>query len=278
MPQGFLAAVNDAVGPDHCLSDPDLKASYERDWTRRFGAPALVVVRPASTSEVAKVLAACNRFQVAVVPQGGNTGLVGGSVPRGGEAVLSTSRLSRFLSCDPEEGLLVAEAGTTLAAAQAAAAGVHQELGIDIAARDCATLGGMVATNAGGIYVVRHGPMRARLGGLEVVLADGTVATRLLGLVKDNVGYDLAQTDGRKRRDARCGHKGRDPSRPGSSLPRHRPRRPAWDRPRVGGALSGRPVCVAGGRRVGNLAAATCGRDRRGRSSSTRTAWRSSER
>ena len=70
---------------------------------------------------------------------------------------------------------------------------MHQELGIDIAARDCATLGGMVATNAGGIYVVRHGPMRARLGGLEVVLADGTVATRLLGLVKDNVGYDLAQ-------------------------------------------------------------------------------------
>ncbi len=81
-PQGFLAAVREAVGPDHCLSDPDLKASYELDWTRRFGGPALVVVRPANTSEVAKVLAACNRFQVAVVPQGGNTGLVGGSVPR----------------------------------------------------------------------------------------------------------------------------------------------------------------------------------------------------
>ena len=94
------------------------------------------VVRPANTSEVAKVLAACNRFHVGVVPQGGNTGLVGGSVPRHGEAVLSLSRLSRVLSCDPEEGLIVAEAGTTLAAAQAAAAGVHTELGIDIAARD----------------------------------------------------------------------------------------------------------------------------------------------
>src|ERR1019366_7215773 len=178
-PQGFLAAISDAVGPDHCLSDPDLKASYELDWTRRFGGPALVVARPANTSEVAKVLAACNRFHVAVVPQGGNTGLVGGSVPRHGEAVLSVSRLSRVLSCDPEEGLIVAEAGTT-----------------HIAARDSATLGGMVATNAGGIHVIRHGPMRARLGGIEVVLADGTVASRLSGLVKDNVGDDPAQTQG----------------------------------------------------------------------------------
>ncbi len=192
-PQGFLAAVHDAVGAEHCLSDADLKASYELDWTRRFGGPALVVVRPANTSEVASVLAACSRFQVAVVPQGGNTGLVGGSVPRGGEAVLSLGRLNRVLSCDPDEGLLVAEAGTTLAMAQAAAASVHAALGIDIAARDSATLGGMVATNAGGIHVIRHGPMRARLGGIEVVLADGTVASRLSGLVKDNVGYDLAQ-------------------------------------------------------------------------------------
>src|ERR1035441_6365917 len=128
-PQGFLEAISDAVGPDHCLSDPELKASYELDWTRRFGGPALAVARPANTSEVAKVLAACNRFHVAVVPQGGNTGLVGGSVPRHGEAVLSVSRLSRVLSCDPEEGLIVAEAGTTLAAAQAAAAKLVNENG-----------------------------------------------------------------------------------------------------------------------------------------------------
>ena len=193
VPAGLLEALSDAVGRDHCLSDPDLKASYELDWTRRFGGPALAVVRPARTSEVAKVLAACNRFRIGVVPQGGNTGLVGGSVPRHGEVVISLSRLSGILSCDPEEALLVAEAGTTLAAAQAAAARVHAELGIDIAARDSATLGGMVATNAGGIHVIRHGPMRARLGGIEVVLADGTVASRLSGLVKDNVGYDLAQ-------------------------------------------------------------------------------------
>jgi len=187
-PQGFLAAVRDVVGPANCLSDPDLKASYELDWTRRYGGPALVVIRPANTSEVAKVLAACSLFNVGVVPQGGNTGLVGGSVPRGGEAVLSLRRLDRVLSCDAEEGLIVAEAGTTLAAAQRAAAEVGAELGIDIAARESATLGGMVATNAGGVHVIRHGPMRARLGGIEVVLADGTIASRLSGLVKDNVG------------------------------------------------------------------------------------------
>ncbi|MGA3216150.1 MAG: FAD-binding oxidoreductase [Acidimicrobiales bacterium] len=191
--EGFLAAVHDAVGPAHCLSDPDLKASYELDWTRRFGGPALVVIRPADTKEIAKVLAACARFQVGLVPQGGNTGLVGGSVPRNGEAVLSLGRLNRVLRCDPDQDLLEAEAGTTLAAAHRAAAAVHCELGIDIAARDSATLGGMVATNAGGIHVIRHGPMRARLAGIEVVLADGTIASRLSGLVKDNVGYDLAQ-------------------------------------------------------------------------------------
>ncbi|MGA2528690.1 MAG: FAD-binding oxidoreductase [Acidimicrobiales bacterium] len=192
-PPGFLQAVRDIVGPANCLCDPDLKASYELDWTRRYGGPALVVIRPADTSEVARVLSTCGRFNVGVVPQGGNTGLVGGSVPRRGEAVLSLRRLDKVLSCNLEEALLVAQAGTTLSVAHSAAAEVGCELGIDIAARDSATLGGMVATNAGGVHVIRYGPMRARLRGLEVVLADGTIASRLSGLVKDNVGYDIAQ-------------------------------------------------------------------------------------
>jgi FAD/FMN-containing dehydrogenase len=192
-PTGLLPALREIVGPVHCLCDPELRAPYELDWTRRFGAPALAVIRPADTAEVAKVLATCNRFRTGVVPQGGNTGLVGGSVPRGGEVVLSLRRLDKLVSCDEDQALIVAEAGTTLAAAQGAAARAGFELGIDIAARDSATLGGMVATNAGGVHVIRYGPMRARLGGLEVVLADGTVASRLSGLVKDNVGYDLAQ-------------------------------------------------------------------------------------
>jgi len=193
IPEGLLTAVRNVVGPDHCLTEPDLKSGYELDWTRRYGGSALLVARPADTAEVSKVLAACTHHRVPVIAQGGNTGLVGGSVPRDGEMILSLRRLNSVLSCDPEEGLLLAGAGTTLGAAQAAAANVGAELGIDIAARDSASLGGMVATNAGGVHVVRYGPMRSRLAGIEVVLADGTVASRLSGLVKDNVGYDLAQ-------------------------------------------------------------------------------------
>jgi len=162
------------------------------DWTRRFGGPALVVVRPANTSEVASVLAACSRFQVAVVPQGGNTGLVGGSVPRGGEAVLSLGRLNRVLSCDPDEGLLVAEAGTTLATAQAAAASVHAALGIDIAARDSATLGAWSHQRR------RHPRHPARPDARAARWNRGRARGRHrreppVRLVKDNVGYDLAQ-------------------------------------------------------------------------------------
>jgi len=193
LPEDFLAAIRNAVGTDNCITEPDLKSGYELDWTRRFGGRALLVARPGDTTEVARVLAACTRHRVPVVAQGGNTGLVGGSVPRAGEMILSLRRLNSVLRCDPDEGLLLAEAGTSLGAAQAAAASVGAELGIDIAARDSATLGGMVATNAGGVHVVRYGPMRSRLAGIEVVLADGTVASRLTGLVKDNVGYDLAQ-------------------------------------------------------------------------------------
>ena len=224
-PEGFLAAMLAVVGPEHCLRDHDLKAGYEVDWTRRFGGPALLVVRPADTDEVAAVLAACSRFGVPVVPQGGNTGLVGGSVPRRGEVVLSLRRLDRVLRCDADEGLLVAGAGTTLGAAQSAAAGVDSELGIDIAARDSATLGGMVATNAGGIHVVRYGPMRARLAGIEVVLADGTVASRLSGLREGQRRLRPLPDHGRQRRHARRRNEGRPPPRARPPLPRRRPGR-----------------------------------------------------
>ena len=187
----LLDEVRAVVGGEHCLVDPQLKAGYERDWTGRFEGPALMVVRPGDTSEVVAVVRACARHGAAIVPQGGNTGLVGGSVPRGGEVVLSLRRLDRLLRCDPDEALLEAEAGVTLARAQASAATCGMDIGIDLAARDSATLGGMTATNAGGVHVVRHGSMRQRLAGIEVVLADGTVASRRSGLVKDNVGLDL---------------------------------------------------------------------------------------
>jgi FAD/FMN-containing dehydrogenase len=185
------AALAEAVGERHLLIDPELTAGYERDLTGRFGGRAAAVVRPADAEQVAAVLRACAAAGAGVVPQGGNTGLVGGQVPRGGEIVLSLARLTEMGPLDPVARQITAGAGVTLAALDAAVRRAGLALGVDFAARDTATLGGMAATDAGGAQVLRHGTMRARVAGLEAVLADGTVLRRLSGLVKDNAGYDL---------------------------------------------------------------------------------------
>ena len=187
----LAARLAEIVGANHCLTDPDLRASYETDWTRRWSGTALAVVRPGSTDEIAAVLRACAEAGVGVVPQGGNTGLVGGSVPRDGEVVLSLRRLDAVEEVDADAGELTVGAGVTLGAAQSAARAAGWAVGVDFGARDTATIGGMVATNAGGVNVLRHGPMRRQVGGLEAVLADGTVLRRLPGMPKDNTGYDL---------------------------------------------------------------------------------------
>ncbi|HSL58103.1 MAG TPA: FAD-binding oxidoreductase [Acidimicrobiales bacterium] len=181
-----------AVGDEHVLVDDDVRAGYERDWTGRFVGRADAVVRPASTDEVSRVVSACARHRVPIVPQGGNTGLVGGSVPGDGGVVVSLTRLGAVTDVDPVAGQLTAGAGVTLAAVHEAARAAGWAYGVDFAARDTATVGGMVATNAGGHHVVRHGATRRQLLGVEAVLADGQVVSRLGGLVKDNTGYDLA--------------------------------------------------------------------------------------
>ena len=187
----LTATLREIVGERHCLTEPALRASYETDWTRRWSGSSLAVVRPGSVDEVAAVLRACAVAGVGVVPQGGNTGLVGGSVPRGGEVVLSTLRLAAMEAVDADAGEVTVGAGSTLAAVQRAARDARWEVGVDLGARDSATIGGMVATNAGGVNVVRHGPMRAQLLGFEAVMADGTIIRRLPGMPKDNTGYDL---------------------------------------------------------------------------------------
>jgi FAD/FMN-containing dehydrogenase len=187
----LAAALAEIVGPAHVLTDPELRRSYEVDWTGRFGAPSTLVVRPASTEEVAAVLAACGAAGIAVAVQGGNTGLVGGGVPRGGEVLLSLARLNTLEPVDTSSGQVTAGAGVRLAALQAHARAAGFEFGVDLAARDSATVGGLIATNAGGIRVLRYGSMRAQVMGLEAVLADGTVVSRLGGVPKDNTGYDL---------------------------------------------------------------------------------------
>jgi len=187
----LVTALRAIVGERHCLTDPALRASYETDWTRRFHGESVAVLRPASATEIAAILRACGDAGVGVVPQGGNTGLVGGSVPRGGEVVLSLLRLNEIETVDATAGEVTVGAGTTLTAVQAAARAAGWGVGVDLGARDSATIGGMVATNAGGVNVVRHGPMRSQLLGFEAVLADGSVISRLPGMPKDNTGYDL---------------------------------------------------------------------------------------
>ena len=188
----LLRALAAVVGPDHVLTDPDLRAGYEVDWTGRFRGTTPAVVRPGSTAEVAGVLAACREARAAVVPQGGNTGLVGGGVPLGGEVVLSLRRLDDVGAVDEASGQVTVGAGATLGAVQRAVRVAGFDVGVDFAARDSATLGGMVATNAGGVRLLRYGPMRAQVAGVEAVLAGGQVVSRLGGLLKDNTGYVLA--------------------------------------------------------------------------------------
>jgi FAD/FMN-containing dehydrogenase len=179
------------VGESHVLVDPSVTASYETDWTRRFTGRARCVVRPADAQQVASVLQLCGRHGVAIVTQGGNTGLVGGGVPSGGEVVLSMSRLRQIGPVDAESGQVNVGAGVTLAALQQTVRPMGLDFGVDFAARDSATIGGMVSTNAGGERVLRYGSTRQQVVGMEAVLADGSVLSRLEALPKDNTGFDL---------------------------------------------------------------------------------------
>lgn len=184
------------VGPEHVLLDDDLRASHETDWTGRFTGLSSAVVRPASTHEVARVLAACCEARVQVVIQGGNTGLVGGSVPPPEQAgyppvVLLTTRLCELGPVSRASRQVTVGAGVTLAVLTAHARAADLDFGVDLAARDSATVGGMVATNAGGIRVIRHGSMREQVAGVEAALVDGRVISRLDGPAKDSTGYDI---------------------------------------------------------------------------------------
>ncbi len=151
-----------------------------------------MVVRPADTAQVAAILRICSDAGVAVVPQGGHTSLVGGATPRGGEVVLSLSRLSGIGAVDAISGEVIVGAGVTLLALQERVRDAGFAFGVDLPSRGSATIGGMVATNAGGINVLRYGQMRAQVIGLEAVLSSSEVIKRLTGPQKDNTGYDIS--------------------------------------------------------------------------------------
>ena len=202
--QALVGELLGIVGDAQVLEDPAVIESHCIDWTRRFGGPALCVVRPGSVDEVAAVVRACVAAGVPVLPQGGNTGLVGGSVPAavGSSAdssspgalpvIVSTRRLSWMDPVDELSRQVSVGAGALLGDVQRWAQAAGWEYGVDIAARDSATIGGTVATNAGGIRVVAYGMTRAQVCGIEAVLPDGSVVSHMSGLAKDNTGFDLA--------------------------------------------------------------------------------------
>jgi FAD/FMN-containing dehydrogenase len=186
----FVEALRLIVGGNNVLAE-DL-ASYGTDWTGRFiGSPSLVV-RPGSTSEVSQVMQLCSKHNVAVVPQGGNTGLVGGTLADDGQIILSTSRINGIGPVDAVSQQISVGAGVTVEQVQEAAKQFGLRYAVDFGARGSATIGGTIATNAGGINVLRYGSTRQQLVGVEAVLPNGDVFEHMTGLLKDNTGYDLA--------------------------------------------------------------------------------------
>jgi len=192
MSMGWLDEVRAIVGAAHVLEGGDL-AAYEHDWRKRYRGRALAVVRPASTQEVAAVVRACAAHRVPIVTQGGNTGLVGASVPdaSGTQVLLSLTRMNRVRAIDAANLTMSVDAGCVLQQVQEAAAAQDLLFPLSLAAEGSCTIGGNLATNAGGTQVLRYGNARELCLGLEVVTAAGEVWDGLTGLRKDNTGYDL---------------------------------------------------------------------------------------
>jgi len=188
----LIDELNSAVGAAQVLTEGDLSA-WEIDWRRRYRGRALAIVRPADTLEVAAVVRACARHGASIVTQGGNTSLVGGSVPdaSGTQVVLSLKRMARIRHIDESNLTMTVEAGCVLEQAQAAAADRALLYPLSLAAEGSCTVGGTLATNAGGTQVLRYGNARELCLGLEVVTPAGDIWNGLSGLRKDNTGYDL---------------------------------------------------------------------------------------
>jgi FAD/FMN-containing dehydrogenase len=186
----LVSELSAVVGPEHVLTSPDVCAHYEADLTGRFGGRSRAVVRAANTDEVVDILRVCTLADARIVVQGGNTGLAGGGVPCRGEVVVSLTRLRSISPVDPISRQLTIGAGVTLQDIHGAARAAELEFPLDFGARSAATAGGLVATNAAGPFACRWGAMREQVSGLEAVLADGTVLSRLDAPLKDNAGYD----------------------------------------------------------------------------------------
>jgi FAD/FMN-containing dehydrogenase len=191
----LLTKLRSVVGNDHVLVDWSDMAAYLIDWRKRYSGAAIAVVRPASTNEVAQVVAACADAGTPMLPQGGNTGLVGGGTPdaSGTAVVISLQRMNRVRAVDRANDTITVEAGCILQSVQQIAREHDRLYPLSLAAEGTATIGGNLATNAGGTQVLRYGNTRELTLGLEVVLASGEIWDGLRALRKDNTGYDLKQ-------------------------------------------------------------------------------------
>ncbi|SMH47646.1 FAD-binding oxidoreductase [Azospirillum agricola] len=192
MMDSVIADLRAVVGPDHVLTAADT-APFLADWRGRYRGAALAVVRPADTAEVAALVRLCADRRIPLVPQGGNTGVVGGAIPdsSGTALVLSLARLNRVRALDRTGDAVTVEAGCTLAQIQLAAEEANRLFPMSLGSEGTCQIGGAIATNAGGTAVLRYGPMRDLVLGLEAVLPDGTVWNGLRSLRKDNTGYAL---------------------------------------------------------------------------------------
>jgi FAD/FMN-containing dehydrogenase len=181
--------------PGAMLTEPSDRAAFETDWRKLYNHPALCVVLPETTEQVAEIVKLCAASGTQIVPQGGNTGLVAGGVPSssGNQIILSLSRMRKIRNFDPIGDTITVDAGITLQAVQEAAAAQHKLFPVSLGAEGTAQIGGVISTNAGGVQVLSYGSMRAQVLGLEVVLADGRIWHGLRALRKDNTGFDLKQ-------------------------------------------------------------------------------------
>src|SRR5580692_468628 len=191
MAGSVLEQVSSLVGAKYVSTDPDVLAGRSVDHTGRYRGHASALVRPGSADEVAGVLQLCRDAGVHVTIQGGRTSLVAGTVPEHDDVLLSTERLSTISDVDTTDRRIEAGAGATLSAVQRAASAVGLVFGVDLAARDTATVGGMASTNAGGLRTVRYGNMGSQVIGMDVALPDGSVVRRHSKVRADNTGYDL---------------------------------------------------------------------------------------
>ena len=192
---GLLDKLADLLGPKGYSTDPALIEPWLTDWRGRYRGEAAAMLSPSSREEVAGIVALCSAEGVPLVPQGGNTSMVGGATPpaEGGALLLSLRRMNRIRSLDPEANLAVCEAGVILAELHQAALAVGRRFPLTLGAKGSATIGGLVSTNAGGTQVLRFGTMRGLVQGIEAVLPDGSLFEGLAPLVKDNRGYSLTQ-------------------------------------------------------------------------------------